>query len=361
MQPALKNKMIYRYLGNSGLKVSVISWGNWINTKDENDVTYETVKTAIEGGVNFFDTAEIYGFGEGETSLGAALKKLGTRREDLVISTKIFRSGMGVNDSFLSRKHIIEGLNNSLKRLQLDYVDVVFCHRFDRNTPLEETCRAMNWVIEQGKAFYWGTSEWSASEIGQALQICEKLNLIKPIVEQCQYNMMIREKMEGEYVHLFQTTKLGTTVWSPLFSGVLTGKYMNGIPEGTRFDAFAANTRLHYDLYIKNKEAWDAKLTQLKAIAERLGFSLAQLAIAWVIKNTDVSTCIVGASKASQLSENLRALELLDVYTNEVEQEIEAVLGNSPACQIDWLTFSKLAPRRRILLGINPDEKVSLI
>jgi voltage-dependent potassium channel beta subunit len=352
--------MIYRYLGNSGLRVSVISWGNWINTKDENDVTYETVKTAIEHGVNFFDTAEIYGFGEGETSLGLALKKLGKRREDLVISTKMFRSGMGVNDSFLSRKHIIEGLNNSLKRLQLDYVDVVFCHRFDRNTPLEETCRAMNWLIEQGKAFYWGTSEWSASEIGQALQICEKLNLIKPIVEQCQYNMMVREKMENEYVHLFTTTRMGTTVWSPLFSGVLTGKYINGIPEGSRFDAFSANSKFHYNQYVTNKESWDAKLLKLKAVAERLGFSLAQLALAWVIKNTDVSTCIVGASRASQMEENLRALDLLEVYTNEVEQEIEAILGNSPAGPIDWLTFSKLATRRRVVLGINPDEKVSL-
>jgi len=360
MESLKKSKMIYRYLGNSGLKVSVLSWGNWINTKDENEITLETVKLALENGINFFDTAEIYGFGEGETSLGNAFKKLAPRREDLVVSTKIFRSGMGVNDAFLSRKHIIEGLNNSLKRLQLDYVDVVFCHRFDCSTPLEETCRAMNWLINQGKAFYWGTSEWSASEIGEAHVVCEKLGLIKPIVEQCQYNMLVREKMENEFVHLFKTTKLGTTVWSPLFSGVLTGKYINETPKGSRLDAFAANAKLHHSLYLKNKTIWDEKLLKLREIAERLGFSLTQLALAWVIKNTDVSTCIVGASKPEQLAENLKSLELLEIYSAEIEEEVEAILTNSPLAEIEWLTFSRMQTRRRINLGIKPDEKVSL-
>lgn len=217
MEAIKKSKMIYRYLGNSGLRVSVMSWGNWLNSNDESDITNETVKIALENGINFFDTAEAYGFGKAETLLGEAFKKLGARREDLVVSTKIFKSGNGVNDSFLSRKHIIEGVNNSLKRLQMDYVDVLFCHRPDSNTPMEETCRALNWVINQGKAFYWGTSEWTPSQIGEAHTVCEKLGLIKPIVEQCQYSMLHRQKVEQDHVHLFKTTKMGTTVWSPLF------------------------------------------------------------------------------------------------------------------------------------------------
>jgi voltage-dependent potassium channel beta subunit len=358
MENIKKAKMLYRYLGNSGLRVSVMSWGNWINTKDEKDITYETVKLAVENGINFFDTAEIYGFGEGETTLGNALKKLGTRREELVISTKILKSGTGVNDAFLSRKHIIEGMNNSLKRLQLDYVDVVFCHRYDMYTPLEETCRAMNWLIDQGKAFYWGTSEWSASEISQAHLICEKLNLIKPIVEQCQYNMMVRNKMEGEYVHLFKTTKLGTTVWSPLFSGVLTGKYINETPKGSRLDVFSSSAKTHHQTYFKNKTEWDEKLLKLKAIAERLGFTLPQLALAWVIKNPDVSTCIVGASNPEQLQENIRAMELLEVYTNQIEEEIEAIIGTSPEGEFDWLNSLRLQTRRNINLGIKNDKSV---
>jgi voltage-dependent potassium channel beta subunit len=347
------NKMIYRYLGNSGLRVSAISWGNWINTKDENEITYNTVKVALDHGVNFFDTAEIYGFGEGETSLGNSLKKLGTKREDLVISTKIFKVGTGVNDGFLSRKHIIEGLNNSLKRLQLDYVDIVFCHRPDFRTPIEETCRAMDWVINQGKAFYWGTSEWSASQIMEAHMICEKLGLIKPLVEQCQYNMMVREKMENEYAHLFQRTKMGTTIWSPLFSGVLTGKYINEIPKGSRLDVFASNASLHKSQYDKNKAVWDEKLLKLKEISERLGFTLSQLAIAWTIKNPDVSTCIVGASKPEQLEENLKALDLLEVYTKDVEDEIEKILDNTPQGEMDWLYFNRLPGRRSTNLLIN--------
>jgi aryl-alcohol dehydrogenase-like predicted oxidoreductase len=257
----------------------------------------------------------------------------------------------------LSRKHIVEGVNNSLKRLQLDYVDVVLCHRPDANTPLEETCRAMNWIIDQGKAFYWGTSEWNASLIAEAHLICEKLNLIKPIVEQCQYNMMVREKMENEYVHLFKNFKLGTTIWSPLFSGVLTGKYISETPKGSRLDVFAPNANMHKTLYEKNKKDWDDKLLKLKNIAEGLGFSLGQLAIAWVIKNKDVSTCIVGASKPEQLLENIKAIEMLDLYTNEIEEEVDRILGNSPQGEMDWLSFMRMPSRRRINLGIRVDER----
>lgn len=335
-----KTNMIYRYLGNSGLKVSALSWGNWINTKGE-DPTFDILKTAYDAGVNFFDTAEIYGFGEGETTLGKALKKLNVPRESLVISTKIFKVGLGVNDGFLSRKHIIEGLRNSLKRLQLDYVDVVFCHRPDPNTPLEETCRAMDWVINQGMAFYWGTSDWSASQIMDAYAVCEKLNLIKPICEQPQYNLFVREKLENEYSLLFQKYKMGTTIWSPLMSGILTGKYMEGIPKGSRGDLFAESARLHFQIYNDNKTSYDEKLSKLKVIAERLGFSLATLAIAWTVKNPCVSTCIVGASRADQMQENLKALELLPKLTAEVEEEIEQILGNMPQAEMDWMTFTK--------------------
>lgn len=352
MENTTQPKMIYRYLGNSGLKVSVMSWGNWINTKNENDITYETVKIAYEGGINFFDTAEIYGMGEGEISLGNALKKLNAKRSDLVISTKIFKCGTGVNDSFLSRKHIIEGVNNSLKRLQLDYVDVVFCHRPDMNTPLEETCRSMDWIINQGKAFYWGTSEWSASQIMEAHLMCEKYNLIKPICDQCQYNMMARDKMELEYVTLFKTLKYGTTVWSPLFSGVLTGKYINEVPKGSRLDAFAQGAAFHHRTYNANKADWDAKLLKIQVIAQRYNANLAQFALAWVIKNTDVSTCIVGASKPEQLTENLQAMNLISQFTPEVETEINEILGNTPAGEMDWLNFTPLPPRRQILDGI---------
>jgi len=335
-----KTNMIYRNLGNSGLKVSALSWGNWINTKGE-DTTYDIIKCAYDAGVNFFDTAEIYGFGEGETTLGNALKKLNVARESLVISTKLFKVGNGVNDSFLSRKHIIEGLRNSLKRLQLDYVDVVFCHRPDPSTPLEETCRAMDWVINQGLAFYWGTSEWSSAQIMDAYAVCEKLNLIKPICEQPQYNLFVREKLENEYSLLFQKYKMGTTIWSPLMSGVLTGKYMEGIPKGSRGDIFAQSASLHFKMYSDNKENWDGKLLKLKAIAEKFGFSLATLAVAWTIKNPCVSTCILGASKVEQLQENLKALELLPNLTDEVENEIEQILENAPMAEMDWMTFQR--------------------
>ena len=335
-----KTNMIYRYLGNSGLKVSALSWGNWINSKGD-DPTYDILKVAYDAGVNFFDTAEIYSFGEGETTLGKALKKLNVPRESLVISTKIFKVGMGVNDGFLSRKHIIEGLRNSLKRLQLDYVDVVFCHRPDPNTPLEETCRAMDWLVNQGMAFYWGTSEWSASQIMDAYAVCDRLNLIKPICEQPQYNLFSREKLENDYSLLFQKYKMGTTIWSPLMSGVLTGKYMEGTPKGSRGDLFSDSARFHFQLYNDNKASWDEKLNNLKTIAERLGFSLATLCLAWTIKNPCVSTCILGASRAEQMQENLKALDLLPKLTEEVEAEIEQILGNMPQAEMDWMTFTK--------------------
>lgn len=224
-------KMEYRYLGNSGLKVSVFSFGNWLNSNKQEDyeITRDAIKICFENGVNFFDTAEIYGTGNAETQMGQAFKELGYRREDLVVSTKLFKCGAGVNDTFLSRKHIVEGLRNSLKRLQMDYVDVIFCHRPDYDTPLEETVRAMSYVIDQGMAFYWGTSEWPADRISKAIELCERLNLHKPIVEQPQYSMFWRTSFEKDYRRVFGEYKYGSTIWSPLAGGLLTGKYNEGV------------------------------------------------------------------------------------------------------------------------------------
>ena len=299
-----KTKMEYRYLGSTGLKVSVLSYGNWCE-HDDDKRTVECVKTSLEHGVNFFDTAEIYGLGIAETTLGKALKELNVPREKIVVSTKIYKNGNDPNDTFQSRKHIVEGVRQSLKRLQLDYVDVVFCHRYDKFTPLEETCRAMNFVINQGWTFYWGTSEWRADQIERAIKICEKLNLIPPIVEQCEYSMLERKKVDCEYSDLFKMYQLGTTIWSPLKGGILTGKYLDGIPEGTRVGKMDFMKKL----YEKEKDNFNPKIQKLKELAEKkMNCSLAQLAVAWVIANKDVSTCILGASKASQLDENFKAL-----------------------------------------------------
>lgn len=232
-------KMIYRYLGNSGLKVSALSFGNWLNSDAEEnyEVTRDSIKRCLEHGINFFDTAEIYNSGSAEKLMGKAFKELGVKREDIVVSTKLWRVGNGVNDMFLSRKHLFEGINNSLKRLQLEYVDVLYCHRPDYETPLEETCKAMNDIINQGKAFYWGTSMWTADRIAKAIEICERLNFHKPITEQPAYSMVERKLVEKEFRRLYSEYKYGLTIWSPLAGGILTGKYNEGnIPEGSRYD-----------------------------------------------------------------------------------------------------------------------------
>ena len=292
--------------------------------------------------------------GLAETTLGKALKELNVPREKVVISTKIMRNGTDPNDSFESRKHIIEGVRLSLKRLQLDYVDVVFCHRYDRYTPLEETCRAMNYVINKGWAFYWGTSEWRADQIERAVKICEKLNLIPPIVEQCQYSMLERKKVDNEYFDLFRMYKLGTTIWSPLKGGILTGKYLNEIPKGTRLD----NREMMKNKYEKEKDSINPKIQKLKDLAEKkVGCSLAQLAVAWVIANKDVSTCILGASKASQLDENFKALEVVKKLTPEILTEIETILDNCPNGEMDFRNREQLNVRRNIDLGVNTVKK----
>ncbi|TNV77716.1 hypothetical protein FGO68_gene17686 [Halteria grandinella] len=355
--------MEYRYLGNSGLRVSVFSFGNWLNsnTQESYEITRDAIKLCFENGVNFFDTAEIYGYGEAETQMGRAFKELGLKREEIVVSTKILRSGKGVNDTFLSRKHIMEAINAQLKRLQLDYVDVLFCHRPDYDTPLEETCRAMHSVIEQGKAFYWGTSEWTADRITKALEICEKLSLHKPIVEQPQYSMFVRSKFENEYRFLFQEYKYGTTIWSPLAGGLLTGKYNEGvIPDGSRYDqkvGTMGDSRSFLDASWNQYmgpdkiEKTTKVLKGLEAIAKDLGFTQAQLAQAWAIANKDVSTCILGFTRLSQVEENLKAIELYQKWTPEIEKRITEVLGNDPEAIMDWRTWAPLTNRRQLALS----------
>ena len=348
------SKMEYRYLGPTGLRVSVLSWGTFVNHTDDK-LTTESVKYCLDHGINYFDSAELYGFGLAETSLGKALKELNVQREKIVVSTKLFTIGRDPNDSFLSRKHIIEGLRNSLKRLQLDYVDIVFCHRYDRYTPLEETCRAMDWVINQGLAHYWGTSQWTASQIMEAYKICDKLNLIPPVVEQCHYNMMKRDIVESEFRDLFKRYKMGSTIWSPLESGILAGRYLNDIPQDSRYNKGAAN--IDIKPYLDNKEVkklWDEKLLKLKDIAEKkLNCSLAQLAIAWILANPDCSSIILGSSKVSQLEENIKAVEVYKKLTKEMFLEIEKILDNAPKGEIDYRDWKELPSRRNINLGVD--------
>ena len=349
-------KMEYRFLGRSGLQISAISLGGWltygghvedgkpsffffagsaINTPTER--TFECMKAAYDVGINFFDCAEGYSGGESEKSMGAAIRKYGWKRNDLVISTKLYFGGAyghnKVNNFGLSRKHIVEALDAALERLDLKYVDLVYAHRPDRDTPIEETVRAFNHVIDQGKAFYWGTSEWSASEIATAWRYADKLGLIGPLMEQPGYNMLDREKVEGEFDHLFEETGMGLTIFSPLKSGILTGKYNEGIPRDSRF----ANTES--DSFIKDMatrygdETWRAQLETIKKLAplaKKLSCTQANLAYAWVLKNKNVSSAITGASRPQQVYEAVKALDIVPLLTNEVMEEINRILANKP-------------------------------
>ena len=329
--------MEYRFLGSSGLKVSALSLGAWVTYGGQvgEDVAYQCMTTAYESGVNFFDNAEAYADGEAEIVMGNVIKRTGWKRSDLVVSTKIFWGGKGPNDSGLSRKHIIEGTNASLKRLQMDYVDLIFCHRPDKDTPIEETVWAMNHVINQGKAFYWGTSEWSAQQIMEAYSIARRENLVPPTMEQPQYNMFHRERVENEYRRLYREIGLGTTIWSPLASGLLTGKYNEGIPE---------DSRLNLEGYEWLREMYEseqgqqnlAKVRQLTRIANDLGCSMAQLALAWCLKNPDVSTVITGASKPEQVKLNMVAMDVVDKLDENVMNCIEEILANKPQDEPDF-------------------------
>lgn len=344
-------QMEYRYLGNSGLKVSVVSYGNWLtsNKPEFAEATKACVKRAWELGINFFDTAEVYGSGQAEITIGEALRDLKVPREDLVVSTKLFWGPQGGQNRIgLSRKRILEGCAASLKRLQLDYVDVLFCHRPDNNTPVEETCRAMNYLIDQGKIFYWGTSEWSADRIMEAHDVCDKYGLVRPIVEQPQYHLLHRDTMEVKYGNLFERFGMGTTIWSPLAGGILTGKYNNGIPEGSRFDSKDSFMTDIWNKYFSDgkKENTFKALQGLGKMAEELGCSQAQLALAWVLSNRDVSTAIFGATKVEQVEDNIKAVQVYKKLTNEHLDKIDSLIGNKPETEWDFNRSAKLLTRR---------------
>jgi voltage-dependent potassium channel beta subunit len=316
--------MEYRHLGKAGVKVSELSLGAWVTYGNQFgvDEAKAIMAAAYDAGVNFFDNAEAYASGQAETIMGEALKDLGWARKDYLVSTKIFWGGKGPNDRGLSYKHINEGTNSALKRLQLEYVDLIFAHRPDPETPIEETVFAFNQVIREGKAFYWGTSEWSAAEIMRATDFARRNSLRPPTMEQPQYNLLHRRRFEEEYAPLFKELGYGTTTWSPLYSGLLTGKYNQGIPEGSRGD-------LEDYEWLRDSFTNEAKLAvtrQLSKVADDLGISLAQLSLAWVLKNPNVSTVITGASKVSQVTENMKAAAVKGQLTEDVMARIDKII-----------------------------------
>jgi voltage-dependent potassium channel beta subunit len=319
--------MRYRRLGRSGLQVSELSIGSWVtygNQVDEN-AAIDTLSAARDAGVNFFDNAEVYAGGKSETLMGNALKHLGWEREDYIISTKFYWGiAPGPNrKNTLNRKYLHQAIQGSLHRLQLDYVDLVFCHRPDPHTPIEETVWAMHDMIQRGQALYWGTSEWSAEEIVSAWQIAERHHLHKPVMEQPQYNLFHRDRVEQEYTRLYEDLGLGLTTWSPLASGVLTGKYAEGIPAGSR------STLPGYDWLqqtVTNKD-WITATERLRPISKELGCTLSQLAIAWCASNPHVSTVITGASNKTQVVENMKAIDLIPKIDSELKQQIEKAIG----------------------------------
>ena len=311
--------MHYNKLGKAGIRLSEISFGSWITFAKQigfNEVK-EFLHLAFDNGINFFDNAEGYAHGEAETLMGKVIKDF--RREDLVISTKIFWGGHGPNDTGLSRKHLLEGTKSSLKRLQLDYVDLLFCHRPDPETPLEETVLAMDYLVQNGYALYWGTSEWGAKQIEAAYLLAEKLGCIKPSMEQPKYNMFSRDLIEKDYLPLFEKYGMGATTWSPLASGILSGKYEHGIPQDSRLAKEAW-------LIPPNFQEQVEKTTALSKIAQELGCSMAQLGVAWCLKNPHVSSVITGATKKAQLLDDIGAIDVKPKLTDEVMKAINKIL-----------------------------------
>lgn len=319
--------MEYRRLGTAGLKVSVLSFGSWVtfDTQLDNDLALDCMQTAWDAGVNFFDNAEAYAGGQSETIMGRAFAELGWPRNSYVVSTKFYWGlADGPNTRLtLNRKYLLSAIEASLERMGLEYVDLAFCHRSDPDTPMEEVVWAMHDMIERGQALYWGTSEWSAQEIRSAFEVAERLGLRPPVTEQPQYNMLNRDRLEAEYAPLFDDFGIGTTIWSPLASGLLTGKYLDGIPNDSR----AALDGYEWIKEMVTAEDAMVKVRNLVPIADRLGCSMAQLAIAWAAKNPNVSTVITGASRASQVRENMAAMEVLSAIDAEVMAEVQAVLG----------------------------------
>lgn len=326
--------MEYRRLGQSGLPVSALSFGSWVTFSNQLDIdaALEIMTVAYDGGVNFFDNAEIYALGQSEIIMGEALKKAGWRRDSYLVSSKVYAGSVRnpkPTQRGLSRKHIYDACHQAMERLQVDYLDLYFCHRPDREVPTEEIVRAMTELIHQGKVLYWGTSEWSATELMEAHGLARQYGLIPPTMEQPEYNMFARKRFEVEYAMLYDRIGLGTTIWSPLASGLLTGKYSEGIPEESRASVKGYEW-LRDILESEEGQQQIAKVRELQPIADDLGTTMAQLAIAWCLKNPHVSTVITGASRASQVTENLKALELVPQLTDDVMERIEAVLDNKP-------------------------------
>ncbi len=324
--------MEYRKLGKSGLQVSLLSFGSWVTFGNQiNDKTAESLmKLAYDSGVNFFDNAEVYADGKSEIVMGKILRKMKWDRSSYLVSSKVFWGGSLPNQTGLSRKHIVEACNASLKRLQVDYIDLYFCHRPDRNTPIEETVRAMSHLVDAGKILYWGTSEWSAQQISEAYGVARQYHLNPPTMEQPQYNMFHRERVEVEYHRLYQhEIGLGTTIWSPLASGLLTGKYNHKEKEKSRLNLSGME-------WLKEKTFSDQgkiklnKVNELMKLSKQSGITLPQLAINWCMHNQHVSTVILGASKESQLKENLNALITCKKYSKDINDSIEKILDNKP-------------------------------
>jgi len=323
--------MRYRRVGQSGLKVSELSFGAWVTFAQQiTEKTAERLMTiAYDAGVNFFDNAEAYANGKAETVMGRILRRRGWRRDTFLVSSKVFWGGDLPNQEGLSRKHVIEACHAGLRRLQVDYLDLYFCHRPDPDTPIEETVRAMSDLIAQGKVLYWGTSEWSAEAISEAFRLAYELRLAPPIVEQPQYNMFHRERVEKEYLPLYQRFGLGTMIWSPLASGLLSGKYNDAEPKETRF-SLKGYAWLREQLEGTEGRNRLANARDLSELAKDLGTTLPKLALAWCLRNPYVSTAITGASKPAQLQENLRAQEVVDQLDDAVLQRIDAILRNKP-------------------------------
>lgn len=326
--------MEYRRLGKSGLKLSALSLGSWVTFGKQValDDAKTLLKTAYDAGINFFDNAEGYEAGVSEKIMGETIKGLGLPRDTFAVSSKVFWGGTQKMQMGLSAKHVRDACDNALVRLQVDYLDLYYCHRPDIDTPIEETVRAMHNLILQGKVIYWGTSEWSAQQITEAHAVARANGLTPPVMEQPQYNLLHRDKVEADFVPLYENYGLGTTIWSPLASGVLTGKYNDGIP---------SDSRLNLPDYQWLKDMWTGdeatqkleKVRKLGKLSDELGISLTHLSIAWCLKNPNVSTVILGASRLSQLEDNLKALDVVSKLTSEVMDKIEAIVANKPGAR----------------------------
>jgi voltage-dependent potassium channel beta subunit len=325
--------MQYRRLGRSGLKLSALSYGSWVTFAIQLDEkpALECMTAAYDAGVNFFDNAEVYAGGESEKLMGKLFRELGWGRDTYCVSSKVYWGGELPTQRGLHRKHIHDACHAALRRLQVDYLDLFFCHRPDLETPIEETVRAMHDLIRQGKVLYWGTSEWSAQQIQEAYGLARQYGLTPPTMEQPEYNMLHRDRVEREYHRLYEEIGLGTTIWSPLASGVLTGKYSSGVPEDSRMAIAQYDWLKERVIDSTEGQAAIRKADRIVGLAAEIGLTPAQLAIAWCLKNVNVSTVILGASRKEQIVENLASLDRLDLLTAEVLDRIEEVLDNRPA------------------------------